>query len=104
MLLTLTSRKSDATELGFLLHKHPANVHQTRLPFGLATVFFSKATPEETTAHLLVRYRRASSIRRLRTSPARPSMRLRGSGARVGAGRPATVIPGRSFAFCRQFV
>ncbi len=54
MLLSITSRTPDSTELGYLLHKNPANVHATDLAYGKATVFFSKATPEETTAHLLV--------------------------------------------------
>lgn len=54
MLLSLTSTTPDATDLGYLLHKNPANVHTSELACGKATVFFSKATPEETTAHLLV--------------------------------------------------
>jgi 3' terminal RNA ribose 2'-O-methyltransferase Hen1 len=54
MLLSITSRTPDSTDLGYLLHKNPANVHTTDLAYGKATVFFSKATPEETTAHLLV--------------------------------------------------
>ncbi len=54
MLLSITSRTPDSRDLGYLLHKNPANVHMTDLAYGKATVFFSKATPEETTAHLLV--------------------------------------------------
>jgi 3' terminal RNA ribose 2'-O-methyltransferase Hen1 len=54
MLLSITNRSADATDLGYLLHKNPANLHQVSLPFGKATVFYPAATPEECTAVLLV--------------------------------------------------
>lgn len=54
MLLSLTNRSPDATDLGYLLHKNPANVHRSTLPFGEARVFYPAATEEECTAVLLV--------------------------------------------------
>ncbi len=54
MLLSITSTTRDATELGYLLHKNPANVHCSELSFGKATVFFSKVEVDECRAHLLV--------------------------------------------------
>lgn len=54
MFLSITSRTPDSRDLGYLLHKNPANVHTTSLAFGEARVFFSKAHMEECTAHLMV--------------------------------------------------
>jgi 3' terminal RNA ribose 2'-O-methyltransferase Hen1 len=54
MLLTITSTTEPATDLGFLLHKHPDRVHSTSLPFGEAIVFYPEATPERCTAALLL--------------------------------------------------
>jgi 3' terminal RNA ribose 2'-O-methyltransferase Hen1 len=54
MLLSITNRTPEATDLGFLLHKNPATVNRVSLPFGEATVFYPVATPEECTAVLLV--------------------------------------------------
>lgn len=56
MLLTITttSTESPATDLGFLLHKHPARVQATELSFGRAHVFYPEASPERCTAALLL--------------------------------------------------
>lgn len=54
MLLTLTTTHSPATDLGFLLHKHPARIHELELAFGRAMVFFPEATDERCTAALLM--------------------------------------------------
>lgn len=54
MLLTLTSLASPATDLGFLLHKHPAKVQSFDLSVGLAHVFYPEATEERCTAALLL--------------------------------------------------
>lgn len=54
MLFSLTNRTPDATDLGHLLHKHPARCHEVDVAFGKGLVFYSKATPEECTAHLLI--------------------------------------------------
>jgi 3' terminal RNA ribose 2'-O-methyltransferase Hen1 len=54
MLLTLTTTHAPATDLGFLLHKHPEK-HQTfELPFGAAHVFYPEAAVERCTAALVL--------------------------------------------------
>ena len=54
MILTISTTHHPATDLGFLLMKHPDNVHETSLPFGKATVFYPEATEERCTAALMV--------------------------------------------------
>src|SRR5580693_1229889 len=54
MLLTLTNTGVQATDLGFLLHKNPANLHSAELAFGKAHVFYSAATAGRCTACLLL--------------------------------------------------
>lgn len=54
MLLSLTSTARPATDLGFLLHKNPANTHRAELSFGDATVFYSEASESKCTACLLL--------------------------------------------------
>src|SRR5437764_3193472 len=54
MLLTITTTHEPATDLGFLLHKHPARVQSYELPFGKAHVFYPEATTERCTAALLL--------------------------------------------------
>ncbi len=54
MLLTVTTTHRPATDLGYLLHKHPARVQSFSLPFGAARVFYPEATEERCTAALLL--------------------------------------------------
>ncbi|HEW97813.1 MAG: 3' terminal RNA ribose 2'-O-methyltransferase Hen1 [Candidatus Parabeggiatoa sp. nov. 3] len=54
MLLTLTTTHSPATDLGFLLHKHPNHVQSFELSFGQAQVFYSEADKDRCTAALLL--------------------------------------------------
>lgn len=54
MLLTLTTSHRPATDLGFLLVKHPDRVHTFELPYGTATVVFPEAGAERCTAALLL--------------------------------------------------
>jgi 3' terminal RNA ribose 2'-O-methyltransferase Hen1 len=54
VLITITNTGDHATDLGFLLHKNPANLHSADLPFGKATVFYSGATEQQCTACLLL--------------------------------------------------
>lgn len=54
VLLTLTSTGSPATDLGFLLHKHPDRVQRFELPVGVAHVFYPEATEERCTVALLL--------------------------------------------------
>ena len=54
MLLTITTTHPPATDLGYLLYKHPARYQTFSLPFGNAHIFFPKATENECTAALLL--------------------------------------------------
>ncbi len=54
MLLTITTTHQPATDLGFLLHKHPARVQACEFSFGKAHVFYPEATDERCTAALLL--------------------------------------------------
>jgi 3' terminal RNA ribose 2'-O-methyltransferase Hen1 len=54
VLLTVTTTHRPATDLGFLLHKHPERVQAFRLPFGTARVFYPEAGEERCTAALLL--------------------------------------------------
>lgn len=54
MLLTISSTAQPATDLGFLLHKHPARVQDVELSFGKAHVFYPEASAERCTAALLL--------------------------------------------------
>lgn len=70
MLFTLTSTAPPATDLGYLLHKHPERVQTFNLPFGTAVAFYPEAAEERCTFALqididpiaLVRRRDHSSI------------------------------------------
>lgn len=54
MLLTITSEHAPATDLGYLLHKHPERFQTFPLSFGQAHVFYSEASETRCTAHLLL--------------------------------------------------
>jgi 3' terminal RNA ribose 2'-O-methyltransferase Hen1 len=54
VLLTLTTTHQPATDLGFLLMKHPDRVHRFDLPSGVATVVYPEATQTRCTAALLL--------------------------------------------------
>ncbi|MBN9119690.1 MAG: 3' terminal RNA ribose 2'-O-methyltransferase Hen1 [Planctomycetes bacterium] len=54
MLLTITTTRSPATDLGWLLHKHPEKVQSFALAFGTAHVFYPEATDERCTAALVL--------------------------------------------------
>ena len=54
MLLTLTTTHSPATDLGFLLAKHPDKCQTFPLAYGSAHVFYPEATEERCTAALLL--------------------------------------------------
>src|SRR4030095_12288742 len=54
MLLTITTTRAPATDLGWLLHKHPQKVQSFDLAFGKAHVFYPEATDERSTAALLL--------------------------------------------------
>ena len=54
MLLTISTTYSPATDLGYLLHKHPERIQSFKLTFGQAHVFYPEASTEKCTAALLL--------------------------------------------------
>jgi 3' terminal RNA ribose 2'-O-methyltransferase Hen1 len=54
MLLTITTEHRPATDLGYLLHKHPDRFQSYDLSFGQAHVFYPEATDTRCTACLLL--------------------------------------------------
>jgi len=54
MLLTITTTHSPATDLGYLLHKHPEKCQAFELSCGLAHVYYPEANSTRCTAALLV--------------------------------------------------
>ncbi|MCA0269641.1 MAG: 3' terminal RNA ribose 2'-O-methyltransferase Hen1 [Bacteroidetes bacterium] len=54
MFLSISTTHTPATDLGYLLHKHPARVQSFRQPFGTAHIFYPEASDERCTAALLV--------------------------------------------------
>ncbi len=54
MLLTISYSGADASDLGFLLHKHPGKLQTFSLSVGNAHVFYPEATDERCTAALLL--------------------------------------------------
>ncbi len=64
MLLTITTTRSPATDLGWLLHKHPDKVQTFDLTFGTAHVFYPTAKDEVCTAALLLDVDAVGLVRR----------------------------------------
>lgn len=54
MLLTITTTHQPATDLGYLLQKHPQRAQSFKLPFGEAQVFYPEATADRCTAALVL--------------------------------------------------
>jgi 3' terminal RNA ribose 2'-O-methyltransferase Hen1 len=54
VLLTMTTTERPATDLGFLLHKHPARAQSFPIAAGTAHVFYPRADTDECTAALLL--------------------------------------------------
>ena len=54
VLLTITTTRAPATDLGYLLHKHPDKLQTFAVAAGQAHVFYPEATPERCTAALLL--------------------------------------------------
>ena len=54
MLLTITTTREPATDLGYLLHKHPDRLQTFDTAAGAAHVFYPEATPGRCTAALLL--------------------------------------------------
>jgi 3' terminal RNA ribose 2'-O-methyltransferase Hen1 len=64
MLLTITSTTAPATDLGFVLHKNPANVRSVDLAYGRAHVLYPEATEDRCTAALLLEVDPIGLVRR----------------------------------------
>ena len=64
MLLTISTTYSPATDLGYLLHKHPARIQSFELAFGQAHVFYPEARTEKCTAALLLDVDPVALVRR----------------------------------------
>lgn len=54
VLLTLSTSMPDATDLGFLLHKHPDKAQSFEVAVGTAHVLWPEATNERSTVALLL--------------------------------------------------
>ncbi|HEY4387619.1 MAG TPA: 3' terminal RNA ribose 2'-O-methyltransferase Hen1, partial [Ktedonobacteraceae bacterium] len=54
MLLTISTTHQPASDLGYLLHKHPERVQTFSLNFGQAHVFYPESSIERCTAALLL--------------------------------------------------
>lgn len=54
MLVQITTTHQPATDLGFLLHKHPEKFQSVELSHGKAHIFYPEATEQKATAALLV--------------------------------------------------
>ncbi len=54
MLLTITTTAPEATDLGYLVHKHPDRLHERDVGFGTARVFFPEASVDRCTVALAV--------------------------------------------------
>ncbi|MFV2121710.1 hypothetical protein ACE14D_26075, partial [Streptomyces sp. Act-28] len=60
-----------ATDLGFLLHKHPGKAQAFSTSYGTAHVLYPEATAERCTAALLLEVDPVTLVRRGRSGPAR---------------------------------
>lgn len=67
MLLSISTTHQPATDVGFLLHKNPANVRTVTLATGPAHVFYPEATAERCTAVVMVEVDPVGLVRRGRT-------------------------------------
>ncbi len=63
MLLTIATTHQPATDLGFLLHKHPDKTQSFDLAFGKAHVFYPEASETRCTAALLLEIDSVSLVR-----------------------------------------
>jgi 3' terminal RNA ribose 2'-O-methyltransferase Hen1 len=69
MLLTLSTTHRPATDLGYLLHKHPDRFQSFNLSFGKAHVFYPEMSAEGASVNLLLEVDSVSLIRDQNTDP-----------------------------------
>jgi 3' terminal RNA ribose 2'-O-methyltransferase Hen1 len=70
MLVTVTTTREPATDLGYLLHKHPGRAQVFDLPVGVAHVFYPAAGPARCTAALLLEVDPVALVRGRKGPPA----------------------------------
>jgi len=73
VLLTITTTRAPATDLGYLLHKHPDRLQSLAVSAGEAHVFYPEATPERCTAALLLEVDPINLVRGHRGHENKPS-------------------------------
>jgi len=73
MLLSIATTHQPATDLGYLLHKHPDRLHRFTLGFGTAQVFYLVAQEDRCEAVLLLDIDPLELVNCRRTKPLRPS-------------------------------
>lgn len=67
MILTISANKQPATDLGFILHKHPDKLQKIDLSIGSAHIFYSEASEEKTTVALLLEIDPIDMVKKART-------------------------------------
>ena len=67
MLLTISTTHQPATDLGYLLHKHPDKLQTFDLSFGKAHVYYPEATEERCTAALQLEIDPIGLVRSIRS-------------------------------------
>jgi 3' terminal RNA ribose 2'-O-methyltransferase Hen1 len=72
VLLTITTTREPATDLGYLLHKHPARLQTFPTATGAAHVFYPEATGQRCTAALLLEVDPVALVRGPANKNARP--------------------------------
>lgn len=64
--LTISTTRTPATDLGFLLHKRPGKLHTIPLSFGKAHVFYPETSAARSTAALLLEVDSVELVRKPR--------------------------------------
>lgn len=67
MLLTITSHGHQASDLGFILHKHPDKFQSFELSIGLVHVFYPESSPLKTTVALLLELDTIEMVRKTKS-------------------------------------
>lgn len=97
MLLSITTTHQPATDLGYLLGKHPERLQSFELAYGHAHVFYAEASPERCTACLLLDIDPVGLVRNHRGGPDDPTL------ARYINDRPYVASSFMSVAIARVF-
>lgn len=74
MLLTISTDHSPATDLGFLLHKHPDRLHSLDLSFGTVHVAYPEASDDRCTVAVMVEVDSVGLVRNQRKARRSPSL------------------------------